>query len=133
MHSSPRAQCAISAARFDCVPEGKKSPASWPKRSAHAAWRRFTVGSSPKTSSPTAASAMARRMAADGCVTVSLRRSIIPPLSQALIHLLERRRARAELALAQLVERLRHGIQVAVQVLRIGIEVQQPRHDLAGG
>ena len=36
----------------------------------------LTVGSSPKTSSPTSASAMARRIAASGFVTVSLRRSI---------------------------------------------------------
>ena len=37
---------------------------------------RLTVGSSPKTSSPTSASAMARRMAGVGRVTVSERRSI---------------------------------------------------------
>ena len=36
----------------------------------------MTVGSSPRTSSPTSASAMARRISGDGRVTVSLRRSI---------------------------------------------------------
>ena len=36
----------------------------------------MTVGSSPKTSSPTSASAIARRIAGVGWVTVSLRRSI---------------------------------------------------------
>jgi hypothetical protein len=75
--SSPRWQCAISAARFDCVPEGKKSPASCPKRAASTSCRRFTVGSSPKTSSPTSARAIASRIAREGCVTVSLRRSIM--------------------------------------------------------
>src|SRR4051812_9148895 len=74
--SSPRAQWLISAARFDCVPEGKKRPASMPNRSAHASCRRFTVGSSANTSSPTSARAIASRMAGEGCVTVSLRRSI---------------------------------------------------------
>ena len=41
----------------------------------------LTVGSSPKTSSPTSAAAMAARMASVGRVTVSLRRSIMtgPP------------------------------------------------------
>src|SRR5689334_2870288 len=37
----------------------------------------MTVGSSPNTSSPTSASAMAFRIPAEGRVTVSLRRSII--------------------------------------------------------
>jgi NAD-dependent deacetylase len=47
-----------------------------PRRSATAASRRATVGSSPYTSSPTGASAIALRMAAVGFVTVSLRRSM---------------------------------------------------------
>src|SRR5688572_10798402 len=76
MHSSPRSQWAISAARLDCVPVGKKSPASMPKRSAQTSCRRFTVGSSPKTSSPTSAEAMAWRMPGEGWVTVSERRSM---------------------------------------------------------
>ena len=49
-----------------------------PCRSArrHAPARAMTVGSSPKTSSPTSASAMARRIAGVGLVTVSERRSM---------------------------------------------------------
>src|SRR4051794_7151434 len=143
MHSSPREQCAMSAARLDCVPDGKKSPASMPKRSAQTACRRLTVGSSPKTSSPTGASAMARRIAGDGWVTVSLRRSImgrpkknsgsVPelPLSQRFVHLLQGGAARAELALPQLVQRLRHRIEAAVEVARRVVDVEQPGHDLA--
>src|SRR4051794_38057596 len=75
MTSSPRSQCAITAARLDCVPDGKKSPACMPKRSAQTSWSLLTVGSSPNTSSPTAASAMALRMPGEGWVTVSLRKS----------------------------------------------------------
>src|SRR5262249_34012740 len=59
------------------VPEGTNSAASFPSTCAASACRRLTEGSSPKTSSPTSASAMARRMAAEGLVTVSLRRSIM--------------------------------------------------------
>src|SRR5262249_41522184 len=59
------------------VPEARNGPASSPSTCAASACRRLTVGSSPKTSSPTSASAMARRMAAEGLVTVSLRRSIM--------------------------------------------------------
>jgi hypothetical protein len=73
--SSPRWQCAMMAERLDWVPEGKKSAASMPKRRAISSCRRFTVGSSPKTSSPTTADAMASRMPGEGWVTVSLRRS----------------------------------------------------------
>src|SRR5262245_11214984 len=60
------------------VPEGTKSAASLPRISAARSCRRLTVGSSRWTSSPTSASAIARRMARVGLVTVSLRRSIIP-------------------------------------------------------
>src|SRR5438034_2120257 len=74
---SPRWQWLISAARFDCVPEGKKSASSKPKISAARACSRLTVGSSPKTSSPSSASSMARRMAGVGRVTVSERRSTV--------------------------------------------------------
>src|SRR5476651_534639 len=58
------------------VPVGKKSAASFPSISATRASRRRTVGSPSSTSSPTSASAMARRMAGVGRVTVSERRSI---------------------------------------------------------
>src|SRR6266850_516636 len=78
MTPSPRWQWLISAARLDCVPEGKKSASSKPKISAARACSRFTVGSSPKTSSPSSASSIARRMAGVGRVTVSERRSTMP-------------------------------------------------------
>ena len=58
------------------VPEGTKRPASLPSSSATVACSRLTVGSSPKTSSPTSARAMAARMASVGLVTVSERRSM---------------------------------------------------------
>src|SRR5438067_9416438 len=73
--SSPRSQWLISAAKFDCVPEGKSNAASKPNSSAARSCRRLTVGSSPKTSSPSGASSIARRIAGDGRVTVSERRS----------------------------------------------------------
>src|SRR5207244_969560 len=59
------------------VPEGTNSAASFPSTCAAISCRRLTQGSSPKTSSPTSASAIARRMPAEGLVTVSLRRSIM--------------------------------------------------------
>src|SRR5918998_5928859 len=58
------------------VPEGAYTAASLPRRPATYSSNLFTVGSSPKTSSPTGASSIARRMASVGRVTVSLRRSI---------------------------------------------------------
>src|ERR671911_553421 len=60
---------------FAIVPVGTKAPASLPRASAHRSCRRFTVGSSSYQSSPTSASAIARRIASDGFVTVSERRS----------------------------------------------------------
>ena len=57
-------------------PVGVKSAASLPKRPATFSSRARTVGSSPYTSSPTSAEAIAARMASVGLVTVSLRRSI---------------------------------------------------------
>src|SRR5579863_274473 len=63
------------AIRLPIEPEGTKSAASRAKISAARCWRRFIVGSSPYTSSPTMASAMARRISGVGLVTVSLRRS----------------------------------------------------------
>src|SRR2546427_52199 len=59
-------------------PVGTNSAASLPKISAARFSSRLTVGSSPYTSSPTSASAMARRIAAVGRVTVSDRRSTKP-------------------------------------------------------
>src|SRR6266511_6302928 len=59
------------------VPVGTYSAASLPVISAARSWRRWTVGSSPNQSSPTSASAIARRIAAEGLVTVSERRSTL--------------------------------------------------------
>src|SRR5260221_9306729 len=67
-----RMRMAIS---FAITPVGTHKAASKPRRAATTSCRRATVGSSPYTSSPTSASAMARRMAGVGRVTVSERRS----------------------------------------------------------
>src|SRR5215475_15038508 len=66
------------------VPEGTYSAASFPSNWAVTSCKRLTQGSSPKTSSPTSASAMARRMPGEGLVTVSLRRSIMLMCSLAI-------------------------------------------------
>src|SRR6516225_2992996 len=76
MYSSPRAQCVITPTRFDCVPEGTYIEASKPSISATSASSALMLGSSPKTSSPTGAAAIAARIAAVGRVTVSLRKSV---------------------------------------------------------
>src|SRR6266540_6680168 len=68
-------KCSRSPIWFAIVPVGRNAAASLPTASAHRSWRRFTVGSSPYQSSPTSASAIARRIAAEGAVTVSERRS----------------------------------------------------------
>src|SRR5918998_4541296 len=71
--------------------------ASLPRSSATYSSKRLTVGSSPKTSSPTAAPAIARRIPSVGFVTVSLRRSIKVPSSFAdLLLRLQHPRRRAE-------------------------------------
>ena len=59
------------------VPLGQNRAASTPNRSAAFSCRWLTVGSSPRTSSPTAAAAMASSMRGVGRVTVSLLRSIM--------------------------------------------------------
>jgi hypothetical protein len=64
------------AAKFDIVPEGKKRALSFSNSVDSLFSRRWTVGSSPKTSSPTSASNIAVLIAGDGLVTVSLLRSI---------------------------------------------------------
>src|SRR5215510_7990036 len=66
------------------VPEGTYSAASFPSNCAVTSWRRLIQGSSPKTSSPTSASAITRRMPGEGFVTVSLRRSIMLVCSLAI-------------------------------------------------
>src|SRR5437016_2539595 len=57
------------------VPDGRKTAASLPSRSATRACNALVVGSSAFCSSPTSASAIALRMAAEGRVDVSLERS----------------------------------------------------------
>src|SRR5882762_2547411 len=59
-------------------PVGTNSAASFPKISAARVSSRFTVGSSPYTSSPTSAAAIAARISAEGRVNVSLRNSTAP-------------------------------------------------------
>ena len=66
----------MSETRLPIVPLATNSPASLPSSSAARASRALTVGSSPNTSSPSSASAIARRMAGVGWVTVSERRSM---------------------------------------------------------
>ena len=74
--SSPGRVSSLSAIWFAIVPLGTNSAASLPSRAAMRSCKALTVGSSPYWSSPTGASAMARRMPGEGRVTVSERRSI---------------------------------------------------------
>src|ERR1700675_4447862 len=67
------------AIKFPMHPVGTNKAASFSKISAARFSNRFTVGSSPYTSSPTSASAIARRISTVGRVTVSLRKSTIFP------------------------------------------------------
>ena len=75
MHPRPRGQWHSTEMRLPIVELGRKSAASFPNSAAARSCSEFTVGSSPHTSSPTAASAIALRMPSDGRVTVSLRKS----------------------------------------------------------
>ncbi len=75
MYSSPRPQCERIAHRLLCVPVGTSNAASKPSMAAIFSCSAFTLGSVPKTSSPSGAAIMASRIAGVGCVTVSLRRS----------------------------------------------------------
>src|SRR5882672_2849165 len=74
--SSPGRVRILSAIWFAIVPLGRKTAASLPSKSAMLCCKRLTEGSSPYWSSPTSASAMARRMPGEGLVTVSERRSM---------------------------------------------------------
>ncbi len=58
------------------VPEGTNKPASFPSMVAAISCSLLMVGSSPYTSSPTTAFAIASRIAGVGWVTVSDRRSM---------------------------------------------------------
>src|SRR5436309_3806523 len=75
MTSSPRLVWAIRAQRLPMVPLGTNSAASLPTIDAARCCRRWTVGSSSQTSSPTSAAAMAFRIDSVGSVKVSLRSS----------------------------------------------------------
>ncbi len=66
---------ASGASRFAIVLVGVSSAASVPSSSATVSSKRATVGSSPYTSSPTSARAVAARIRASGTVRVSLRKS----------------------------------------------------------
>src|SRR5437899_963749 len=73
--SCPGVVCATTDTRLPMVPDARKSPASLPISAADIASSRWTVGSSPQTSSPTSARAIASRIAGVGSVNVSERRS----------------------------------------------------------
>src|SRR3990172_1678512 len=82
MISSPRPLVCVSiATRLLMVPEAQKRAASLPRLSAAISSRWGTVGSSPRTSSPTSARYIASRIARVGWVTVSLRRSMMSTLA----------------------------------------------------
>ncbi|NTV81717.1 MAG: hypothetical protein HGA24_09890 [Candidatus Aminicenantes bacterium] len=65
----------LTAIELAMVPDGQNRAASLPIFSAPSRSSSWTVGSSPRTSSPTTASAMAFRIFSVGRVTVSLRKS----------------------------------------------------------
>src|SRR5919109_5678177 len=65
--------------RLPIVPDATRTASSVPSSSAARSSSARTVGSSPNTSSPTSAAAIAARIAGEGWVTVSERRSIIGP------------------------------------------------------
>src|SRR6266511_4529012 len=74
--SSPGCVWARTQVWFDIVPDGTNRAASLPSSAATRCSSRLSVGSSPKTSSPTSAEAIAARIPAVGRVTVSLRKSM---------------------------------------------------------
>src|ERR1700694_29113 len=75
MISSPERALTRIPIRLPKVPLLTKSAASLPKRSAAVSWSWLMVGSSPKTSSPSAAAAIASRISGLGIVSVSERMS----------------------------------------------------------
>src|SRR6185437_2781879 len=56
-----------------------------------------------------------------------------PESAQAGVDLVERRGAWAQRLFTELVERRFHGVEMAVQVFRLRIDIKQPGHDLALG
>src|SRR5512147_1930006 len=85
MTSCPGWVCARMASWFAIVPEGTNSANRLLSSAAAISWSRLTVGSSPYTSSPTSARAMAFLIPSVGTVTVSLRKSIIRRLSSHIL------------------------------------------------
>ena len=79
--SWPGCTSARTASTFDIDPVGMNSAASCPNSPATRSSSAATVGSSPYTSSPTSAAAIAARIASVGLVRVSERRSITGPSS----------------------------------------------------
>src|SRR5438132_815573 len=77
MISSPMPASEPRAIWFAIVPVGTHTAASLPSSAATRSCSVLTVGSSPYTSSPTSAAAIAARIPAVGRVTVSDRRSTI--------------------------------------------------------
>ena len=75
--SVPRSPRISSAIWFAIVAVGRYTASSWPSSSAPRRSSSRTVGSSRDCSSPTSAVAIAARIACDGRVWVSERRSII--------------------------------------------------------
>jgi hypothetical protein len=69
--SPPGPMWSRKAIALHIVPLGRNTAASWPSRSATRSHSALTVGSANDCSSPTSASAIARRMAAVGRVWVS--------------------------------------------------------------
>src|SRR5215210_5445512 len=104
--SSPRAVLTKTQIWLVIVPDGAYRAASLPSSSATYSSRRLTVGSSPKTSSPRAASNIASRIPSVGRVTVSLRRSIICYLPLILFRLTEHAPCGGEVDLGYLGEPL---------------------------
>src|SRR6266850_1359484 len=119
--SWPGRVCVTTETRLPWVPEVTKRPAGLPSRSAASASKRRTVGSSPQTSSPTSARAMASRISGVGSVSVSERRStkscINISLSQARLAL-RLRLARPAASQARLALRLRLALPLGPQPLR---------------
>jgi hypothetical protein len=66
MISSPCRAFTAMPIRLPIVPLGRKTAASLPMRAAATSSSRFTVGSSPITSSPSGAVAIARRISVVG-------------------------------------------------------------------
>ena len=77
MTSVPLGQCTSIAIKFPIVPLGTNNAFSLPNLFAAISSRVLIDGSSPKTSSPIWAFDIASLISGEGCVTVSLRKSII--------------------------------------------------------